>query len=451
MRLYYLLSISFLHFFIVACAAMPTNSAYSRIQNLKQMIVQNPDDAHAQGELADAYLKQYQDTREPLFRDRAIEAYQAFLQLSPNQMRVQILLYKLLTEKALNHGDMAAAQAARDIYFDVPEIANYGFMPPSFTHIIINPGNNDMIKSALKSAIKESPKYISSHMMLARIYSDEKHYELSANMVLQAIDMSDHEAKLYKLLGRVYKKQLDEMACYVDGMALVDKAITAYKTALVDMPDDLEVIEALYMLYDRKGLPALSFFYAEQLLKKSDAMAYKLDYADALLAVGRVEESIRYLEDIADNDVLYIWRFLGRAYFMTGRLSDARAAWRSYFSLRERKDYLYGILLNALAIDKTLSDPASQDVLASYTHYADASPWEQKLYDFHLGKVSDRELIAAATDSCQKTEAYFYVAMNEKQNGDLRAARNHLEQVMTYRASTYIEYIASAYMLKHWQ
>src|SRR5690606_28420139 len=65
--------------------------------------------------------------------------------------------------------------------------------------------------------------------------------------------------------------------------------------------------------------------------------------------------------------------------------------------------------------------PSDGTVDEAYAMVDDASGWPAKLRAWGRGKLTDAALVAAARDTAQRTEAAFYIAMNQAR-GDVASS-----------------------------
>ena len=90
-------------------------------------------------------------------------------------------------------------------------------------------------------------------------------------------------------------------------------------------------------------------------------------------------------------------------------------------------------------LERKLRVPSSGAVEDAYSSIDDASGWPSRLRAWATGRLSDAELLAAAKDRSQRTEAIFYAAMARHAQGSAEDAKAGLEQVAKSEAIDLVE------------
>jgi hypothetical protein len=90
-------------------------------------------------------------------------------------------------------------------------------------------------------------------------------------------------------------------------------------------------------------------------------------------------------------------------------------------------------------LERKLRVPSSGAVEDAYSAIDDASGWPARLRAWATGRLTDAELLAAAKDRSQRTEAIFYAAMSRHAQGSAEDAKAGLEQVAKSEAIDLVE------------
>jgi cellulose synthase operon protein C len=90
-------------------------------------------------------------------------------------------------------------------------------------------------------------------------------------------------------------------------------------------------------------------------------------------------------------------------------------------------------------LERKLRVPNSSAIEDAYAALDDKSGWPSRLRAWANGRLSDAELLAAAKDRPQRTEAIFYAAMARHSQGNADAAKAGLEQVAKSEAIDLVE------------
>jgi tetratricopeptide (TPR) repeat protein len=90
-------------------------------------------------------------------------------------------------------------------------------------------------------------------------------------------------------------------------------------------------------------------------------------------------------------------------------------------------------------LEKKLRVPSSGAVEDAYSAIDDSAGWPSRLRAWATGRLTDAELLAAAKDRSQRTEAIFYAAMARHAQGSAEAAKAGFEQVAHSEAIDLVE------------
>jgi cellulose synthase operon protein C len=90
-------------------------------------------------------------------------------------------------------------------------------------------------------------------------------------------------------------------------------------------------------------------------------------------------------------------------------------------------------------LERKLRVPGSSSIEDAYSSIGDGSGWPARLRAWATGRLNDAELLAAAKDRSQKTEAIFYAAMARHAQGSADDAKAGFEQVAKSEAIDLVE------------
>lgn len=115
-----------------------------------------------------------------------------------------------------------------------------------------------------------------------------------------------------------------------------------------------------------------------------------------------------------------------------------RAVERALSAGMSGQDLVYPALWLQL-LERKLRVPTSGAVEDAYSALDDSSGWPSRLRAWATGRLTDAELLAAAKDRSQRTEAIFYAAMAQHARGSAEQAKTGLEQVVKSEAIDLVE------------
>jgi tetratricopeptide (TPR) repeat protein len=176
----------------------------------------------------------------------------------------------------------------------------------------------------------------------------------------------------------------------------MDDASKALDAALI------RIVEA-----QRNGRPGPSQARVERLLAR--VLEHYREQAGIHRATARAYEA-------ANGDVRQIAATVldvSRRSLTLGDLQSARAAAQRAIEASLPSDEIVYVALWLQLLERRLNVPSDGTVEEAYATIDEASGWPSKLRAWARGKISDRDLLGAARDLSQRTEAAFYVAMNQ--------------------------------------
>jgi lipoprotein NlpI len=135
-----------------------------------------------------------------------------------------------------------------------------------------------------------------------------------------------------------------------------------------------------------------------------------------------------------------------RSMFSLGKWQEAAKAWEEY---RRQDDdpYFYGRLTESLSIEQYKGLKAGREHFLNLVGHLQLSPWEQSLKVYHLGEISDSQLLGKAKNACERTEAYYYIGFQFWVAGRKEKAREYMKSAIDENIYGFNEYISARYHL----
>lgn len=121
-----------------------------------------------------------------------------------------------------------------------------------------------------------------------------------------------------------------------------------------------------------------------------------------------------------------------------GDLPAARAAAQRAIDAGLASDEMVYVALWLQLLERRFATPSDGTVEEAYAAIDESSGWPARLRAWARGKISDQELVSAARDPAERTEATFYVAMSEQLSGKPEA-QGRLRDVATSAAIDLME------------
>jgi hypothetical protein len=256
-----------------------------------------------------------------------------------------------------------------------------------------------------------------------------------AYLLLVAIDRQ--RGKLSDALGWA-DKAVEASRAAVDLLTEADAQITRFEL-FREQHDATEASRALeaaltrVLLAQKQGRTGAMQARAERLL------ARVLEYYGEQRAVRRATE--RAFEAAGSDPRLLSATVMdaARRGLTLSDLTVARSAVERAVSAGMSGDDLVYPALWLQLLERQLRVPSSGAVEDAYSSIDEASGWPSRLRAWATGRLTDAELLAAAKDRSQRTEAIFYAAMARHAQGSSEDAKAGLEQVAKSEAIDLVE------------
>jgi hypothetical protein len=307
--------------------------------------------------------------------------------------------------------ELAAAPALRGRVRPTPARLRFAMAATEIRH-----GELERARPLLLSSLQEEPS------------SD-------AYLLLVAIDRQ--RGKLTDALGWA-DKAVEAARATTDVLTEAEAQITRFEL-FREQHDGTEASRALdaalnrVLLAQKQGRPGAAQARAERLL------ARVLEYYGDQRAVRRATE--RAFEAAGSDPRILSATVMdaARRGLTLSDLTVARSAVeRAVSAGMSGDDVVYPALWLQL-LEKKLRVPSSGAVEDAYSTINDASGWPSRLRAWATGRLTDAELLAAAKDRSQRTEAIFYAAMTRHAQGSTEDAKAGLEQVVKSEAIVLVE------------
>ena len=302
--------------------------------------------------------------------------------------------------------------------------------------------------SGLRSKVRPSP----SRLRFAMAAMEIRHGELErARPLLLQSSQSEPASDTYLLLVAI-ERQRGKLS---DALSWADKAVETARAAADLLTEADAHITRFEIFREQKDATeasraleaALTRVLAAQKQGRTGAMqaraerllARVLEYYGDQRAVRRATE--RSFEAAGSDPRLLSATVMdaARRGLILSDLTVARAAVERAVNAGMSGDDLVYPALWLQLLEKKLRVPSSGAVEDAYSGINDKSGWPARLRAWATGRLNDAELLAAAKDRAQRTEAIFYAAMSRHAQGSAEAAKAGFEQVVKSEAIDLVE------------
>ncbi|HVK98560.1 MAG TPA: hypothetical protein VM553_02050 [Dongiaceae bacterium] len=385
----------------------------------------------------------------------AIAAYERLLQLAPQDSTLQYQLYDGYYRLAVA-GIPNVEDRMRALFTQLPAPMREMARPPSLAVFLqaikqaeaTQQYDDAHLSALLLAAIGEQPSEPATYVLLSDGYLRSQHPVMAIATAKQGLARNPHNPASHKYLGQAYRAFVRSQSCLYSYRDEIQKAAEALRVASTGMPDDLKIREQLVDIYALMNLAPLSVNEARKLhtARPDDTSTWFL--AQALTDVDQYAQSDELYLTLVDRHPDIMYEALADNAALRGDWDSASGYWAKHF-FHARKPDFYAALLRSVADEQAYGQQAALKIFATLTEAMDVSPWQAQLREFRLSRLPQDRLIAAARDTCERTEAYFYAGYTQRIQGNANQANEYFRAAANEKTYSYQEYLLAHYFLKH--
>jgi len=228
--------------------------------------------------------------------------------------------------------------------------------------------------------------------------------------------------------------------------------------AIADYARALELDPKYVFAYNNRGIArqakgdldgAIADFSRAVELDPKYVFAYN-NRGNAKRAKGDLDGAIADYTHALELDPKFVFAYngRGRTYFIQRRWTDSLADFRRSCELSAKDQDYSRIDIWMIRTRLNERDAANDELAAYFAKRTSGMPgdWPTKIANFLLGKLSEKDFLAAAasriadTESGQRCEAWFYIGMNHLFTGDRTAARDSFNKCVATGRKADTEY-----------
>ncbi|BAY26520.1 TPR repeat-containing protein [Calothrix sp. NIES-2100] len=458
-------------FLVIFSALHPLNLAVaqninSAIEKIEQALKQNPNDPEVNLALATAYFQKYQETGKIKDLDTAIQTVQNGISLESEFAPAHLVLYRLLTEKAIQQSNINLLNEINHEYQEVlrtfPDSESLKVIPhPNLIAGMLyynlshkEAGNNEQARYEekaiieLQKAINAQPNNANNHQLLSIIYFDRDKNDLALLEAKEANRLAPNDAENYKLIGSIYGDNIHRSKDCWDADAIT-QGIKAFKDAIRLAPEDADTHMGLSDFYIHQGAYNLAVAESKIAVRLSASPQHHRKLGDALLFVGDYEQAFKEYNEVLKRNSSYVIAHadLAFAYFLQNKFEDAAKEYQKYTKLVKAPG-AYAVSYYSIALRHLGKNAEAQQLLEKYVKNYHEGEWQLQLLNFNLGKLTDAELIGRARNKCQTSDALFLIGYKYLLAGDKYKAREYFQKTVDTQVFCSYRYINANARLK---
>ena len=412
------------------------------IKRLEKIAAANPRDPEAQFNLGRAYAKELETSHNPASLSQAVAAFERVLLLAPGNASTLSALYNLRYRQTLEDGEEAFAEL-KNVYQRMTPEQRLAMHPPSlalFIYHYLDQRQSDQqdfaqLQQLLLDGLTEEPGSEAVYVQLAALYREQGYYPLALATLKEASRQLKPSADLLGAIGKTYEARAEAEGCSYERGNYLEDAIRYYKQAVPVAKDDAQIHYHLAGLFLDQNQPQLAMNEA-RILFELDAKAENQAFiAEQYAMAGDNAQALKLLEQSLQLGLSPSDGTIHEIYMYAGRWPEAASAFRTYLGGRKNLSVYDRIKADIISerSGQDLSDALGGRKLHSY------SEWEAAIYAFWTSKLSAEQLQTQVSNSCQRTEFYFYSGYRDLIAGNAQRARGAFAAALQQNTYRFIE------------
>ncbi len=414
-------------------------SILGEIQGYEQQLLINPSNASNLASLGERYYTLFTSTQNREYRDLSIKYNQAYLDLHPQQPKIQRSLYLAYFHKVVTAHTQESAQRLKAIYASMNPANTLRLNPPSiatYHYLLKGSPKIEELVDVLKQAIVEQPSTTFAYVKLARAYRLNEQAKMAQAVLMFAMQKNPDDMYLQAALGNLYMAKGKEKVCQGKHYNDLEKALALYNKILKVRPESAKLRSEMAEAYFYNGHLRLAL----QQYKKSHEFAKDniklLEIGSIYSILGKNDKAMDYFQQADDG--FFTKKDIAVHHFSLEKWQKSLKYFQALFLLED--DHFYGRLLQSYAISLNDAKNPGKEKLQKFVGKHQLDEWETRLYRYRLGELTSVQLMEQADDACLRTEGYFYQALQAKLDGKQDEYKQLLDKALQEKIYLFTEY-----------
>ena len=435
------LSLLLLLSMVVACVpfTLKPSAITPDIQDHEKQLQINPQNPGSLAALGTRYFELFEQTKLAKHRDKSIKYNQAYLDLYPQHPGVKRNLYLAYFHKVSHNFNQADANKLSSIFSSVNTVNAMSLNPPSIAFYNYKVKHNAKVEELielLKQAIVEQPASAFAYLKLARAYASRGQEKMAQAVLMYGYQNNPDNLYLQVSLGDMYMARGKEKVCKGNQFQDLDKALTFYNQVLKARPESARLRAEMAEAYFFNGRFRLALAQYKKSQEFSKNNMNLLDIGIVYSILGKNDKAMDYFQQAGDGYLAV--KDIAIQHFSLEQWGGSLSSFQQGFELQD--EHFYSRLLQSYAMSFNDANNPGVEKLTQFVSNHELSDWEQKLYKLRLKQISSDELMENAEDACQRTEGYFYQALQARLEGNKALYQQLLDKTLQEKIYPYTEY-----------
>lgn len=389
-----------------------------------------PTNPKAVSDAGDFYRNRFLADKRSSDANKAIEYYQQFLQLQPEHLNTQIVLYdlyyKLHFNNQVNDFERLSTQYNRlpeqhRVYINAPETAE------AYRILITNKKskqeNYQQSKLLAVKGLQRAPRSSGAYILLSNILSDEKRYAAVISLLEQGLKYFPNNALFMEYIGNAHHDMAYQQSCEFEDQQSWQRAVTYYTQAKQTKPDNTDIRFNLVQSYFSLNQRQQALDEAKQLYQLNSSKNSLIDVIEGYLAIGDFSTAYEFMEQKKQQ---YSSTFSPRVYaeylMRMGKWEQALTHYQQHTFSSDNTNNLYSSLQATMVAQVVGSSWRPETNLKASAN----NGWQKVLLNYWQGKINSHTLLNTAKDRCEQLEANTYIGYRYWQQQQYDEAKYYL-------------------------
>ncbi len=409
--------IVFLLLFLAGCSSLNPQSAgvEQDIASIEDKYEKNHQGWFYHFQLGQKYEQLVQSTGDLTKNRLAIQHYRRALELNPENMGVALPLYELLYQQRVE-GNISYEELDK-LFQSIPVPTRRTLNPPKLADFLRQSSQHSnefpdsgIAKKLLFEALAQQPNNGASVFFLAAYLMEEQQHYFAIELLKRTLESAPDAPLLQRQLGFAYEAFANRNYCPYANKSAINKSLRALQNASRNMQNDPNLYYYMALNYQRLNLAPLMLDAARKFNNLEQSVDSQIMLANAYFMSNQSEKGDAiYRQLIEDGNHL---AQIDYAFELT-RAGNWEQAWEasSEYMKNTRPLSFYGVFLHSF-----LEAMLDKDMQMSYVDFTQLVPltnmddWQRNLAAYWYGELDQQELLESVGDTCQQTEALFYIA-----------------------------------------
>lgn len=429
------------------CSACAINPQVAQIQRevaaLEQQVLAQPGNPELRYQLAVQYRQLAAATRQSQYREQAIKNFYAVLETVPEHLPSLANLYDAHFNAVIFGRHEQEEAKLREIFARFPEDTRKNLHPPSLAvfmgerilQMMRQQDQPEQLLPLLADAIAEQPYSEVTYLHLSALHTDAERLPLAMAVLQQGVERLPESGLLHAELAAAYETRAMASDCAYEDLYDLQQVVHHYRQAVQLDSEQAKWRWGLSDNYFRLGMTPLALNELQLAWQLEPAEYMLFSFSSHYLMLGDREQARFWLERIGqDLKQAYPWGYQEALMFHGQWQQAAEVARQALAGSASLKGYRY-LYADLARVEAGWSNAPWENIKVE-----PEGDWQEQLVHAWRGESTPEALLASARNTCERTEAHFFVGYAQYRAGDYAAAEQSFSAVRQEPTLGFVEH-----------